>query len=111
MKVNYVFLVLSLLTGILIAYSFCATGMDALKGVLVGLLSAIYLSGAIAASIVGNPRSTTLMRVSCTVFVLVMIIVNSLFNVFDAGNSLFFIVNLFLIIISIFVVYGVSRVK
>lgn len=45
MKVNYVFLVLSLLTAILIAYSFCAIGMDTLKGALVGLLSAIYLSG------------------------------------------------------------------
>lgn len=111
MKVNYVFLVLSLLTAILIAYSFCAIGMDTLKGVLMGLLSAIYLSGVIAVSIVGNPRSTTLMRVSCTVFILVMIIANSLFTVFCAGNSLFFIVNLFLLIISIFVVYGVSRVK
>lgn len=111
MKVNYVMLVFGLLLGFLTAYSFYASGMEIARTVFVGIMSLLYFEAFLAFSFPDNPRGSMLMKVTGVSSFVVLVVLNIILSVADAGNTLFFILNSFMFIISALVIYKLVSIK
>lgn len=111
MKVNYVMLVFGLLLGFLTAYSFYASGMEIARTVFIGIMSLLYFESFMAVSLPENPRSSVLMKVTGITSLVVLIVLNIILSVADAGNTLFYILNSFMFVISALVIYKLVSAK
>lgn len=111
MKINIVILGFAIVLSALIAYAFYAAGTEVLRSVFLGL-SFTYCWGLfMAVSVSDKPRTTTWVRIVGFLSVIIMIVVNIIFNIMDVGYLAFYIVNLLVIVISLLFTYGLIKTK
>lgn len=111
MKINYVMSVFGLLLGFLTAYSFHASGMEMARTVFVGIMSLLYFESFLAFSFPENPRGSMLMKVTGVSSFVVLVVLNIILSVADAGNTLFYILNSFMFVLSALVIYKLVSTK
>ncbi len=111
MKVNYILLVFSILLGGLVGYAFQASGMELGRSLFTGLQSVLYLALSMCISFQESSRATVLARTAGITSMVVLVILDIVLTVFNAGNATFYILNSFLLVLSLLLTYKLSTSK
>lgn len=111
MRINIILLGFAIAFACLIGFAFYASGMEIVKSIIVGVFTALYFSSFMAVSIPEKSRPTVLIRIVGVISTIVMLVINILFNISEAGNTIFYIINLIIVLISLLIMYGLSKAK
>ena len=111
MKVNVFLLLIALIVSGLAFYAFHANTENLLFSLGSALSCLIYLSAAIAFSLPDTPRAGSMVKVTSSIFAVVVLLLNLFFIAKNVSNVTFVVTNGILLCLWAGLVYGISRAR
>ncbi len=111
MKINIVLTLIAVLLGALIGYAFYAAGASLMVTIGGGVLCTLFLAGGMGLSYERYPRTSMLLKITSICAFLLMLVLNIICGVLDAGTAPYVITNGLITLLFVTILYLLCRSK